>query len=122
MLLVQIAGQTVSGEIVMVDVWNPPIATWPRYTCTINSNGRNYTIGNSLNQCVVGQSAVLKVNPLDANDAWYQGDYLSGRTALAWCCILISLIFGLLGFILRITHIRTPWHTALNWVLDRLSE
>jgi hypothetical protein len=122
MMFVQIAGQTVSGKIVAVSIWNPPGFTWSHYTCTISSNGRNYTVANSINQCLIGESATFKINPFNSNDAWYEGEFLSGRTALAYCYILLSLGFGLVGFALRITRHNSPWRSAVNWVLDQLEK
>jgi hypothetical protein len=109
MLFVQVQGRIVIGPVVSVSTWNPPMLTWSHYNCTIISSHRDYTAPNSLDPCQVGETLTLRVNPFNTGDVWYDGELLSGRTALAWIFVTLSLGFGVLGLLLRILGARSPW-------------
>ena len=120
MFFVQAAGRTLTGTVVATSIWNPPIFTWSRYVCTVQTPRGQLTLESGVTPCQDGQQVTLKQNPLDHQDVWYDGEYLSGRTAMPWYFLAISLLIIAAGLALRATRHASPWRTAISWVLDLL--
>jgi hypothetical protein len=119
-LITQMAGKLTSGTIISNSIWEPPYAGWPHYDCYLKASGRSFTVPNSILSCFPGQTAAIRIDPLGSSRAQFDGDIFDNGSALAWYFLGLTAIFALVGGILKLIKVDSPWRTAANWLLDRL--